>query len=351
MERYARQTALKEIGTAGQKRLASAVVTVIGCGGLGCIAAPYLAAAGVGQLVLVDGDRIDKSNLHRQVFYSDSDIGKNKARNLSERIKRLNPEIQVEWVDEMLTKEKAQDVLANSTLVVECTDHIQTKYLVNDFCHHLRIPLIYGAIHQFVGYVSLFENNSGDGIHLRDAFPEMNEEIPSCSEVGVLGTVAGTIGLLQANEALKFLLGLENPLAGRLLQYDFLANEQYTIRLKKTYTKLIVEQIQESTYLSEVCEVPEISTEELLTNRHQYQLISILPQNEHENIDDDVLHQPLQTINPTLWSDFSSNLIPVLYCKSGKRSSKLVQKIIAHRPDLQIYSLSGGINAFNLAIE
>ena len=199
MERYNRQIILDQIGEAGQKKLLQSSVTIIGCGGLGSIIAPYLAGAGVGKLILVDRDKPHISNLHRQIVFKENET-QSKARALGQFISAFNAEVNVAVIEEMLEKKNVSEIIPHSYegIVVECTDDMVTKYLLNDYCHINKIPLVYGAIHKYEGYVSLFKNESQEDIHLRDIFPEINTEIPNCSEVGVMNTIAGIIGILQA---------------------------------------------------------------------------------------------------------------------------------------------------------
>ena len=205
-ERYIRQTTLEELGVEGQEKLNAAHAVVIGCGGLGSIAAPYLAGAGVGEITLVDGDVPHISNLHRQVFFSENQNQISKSEALADHIINLNSDIKVNAISEMLSNENVEGIIQNADIVLECTDDIITKYLVNDACHLAGIPMVYGAIYKYDGYVSFFENASIESIHLRDIFPEPDLDLLTCSQVGVLNTIAGLIGLLQANEAIKIYL-------------------------------------------------------------------------------------------------------------------------------------------------
>ena len=224
-ERYSRQTILEEIGSSGQAKLNATQVAVVGCGGLGAIAAAYLAGAGIGKLILVDGDKPELSNLHRQVFFSPEDQ-QTKAEELQIKLSKLNPEIKIKAIPTHLTKANIDELLTGINLILECTDHQPTKYLVNDFCALEGIPMVYSAIHKFEGYLSLFTNQQEEDIHLRDIFPVPNPNLPVCSEVGVMNTIAGMMGVLQANEAMKYLLGIGESLSGRLLTYDCLSNRQ-----------------------------------------------------------------------------------------------------------------------------
>lgn len=345
-ERYIRQTLLDAIGEKGQDKLLASHVVVIGCGGLGSIAAPYLAGAGVGKLTLVDGDIPDVSNLHRQVFFSTRKVAMSKSRVLAAHILKLNPEIKVTVIPDMITKVTIKEILSNVDVVLECTDNIQVKYMVNDYCAIQKIPMVYGAIHKYDGYVSFFENKDEKSIHLRDVFAEPNDDIPSCSEVGVMGTLAGVIGLMQANEAIKYISGAGKCLTGTLLTYNILNNEQMKLGLKKTFDLDLKTIFQNSSYVSEqVCASYEISLEAVLSNRDKYNLVSILEVHEHKNIDSNVFHIPLSQIDPKSWESTEPKPT-IFYCMSGVRSGKLVNEILFQDPKSDVISLAGGLNSF-----
>ncbi|PHI18894.1 hypothetical protein CEQ90_15750 [Lewinellaceae bacterium SD302] len=236
-QRYARQISLEAIGIKGQEKLATARVAIVGCGGLGAIAAAYLAGAGVGYLLLIDGDRPQLSNLHRQVFYDTGEV-EDKATALADRLHKLNPDVDFKVAVNYLDRQNIAELLGDDArldLVLECTDQAQVKHLVSDFCAIHEIPLVYGAIHKSQGYLALFANQQETDCHLRDLFPEPDDRLPTCAEVGVLNTAAGLIGLLQANEALKWLLSIGNSLNNRLLTYDCLRMEQQVIQLAKNF--------------------------------------------------------------------------------------------------------------------
>lgn len=342
-ERYIRQLLLDKIGETGQRKLLSAHVVIIGCGGLGSIAAPYLAGAGVGKLTLVDGDVPHISNLHRQVFFNTKDKHVTKSMAIAQHIQKLNPEVELDVVSEMASKVNIKSIISNASLVLECTDNVQTKYLVNDLCHLLHIPLVYAAIHKYEGYISLFDNKDAQSVHLRDAFPVPDESIPSCSEVGVLGTIAGIIGIMQANEAIKYLTEIGNPLIGKLLTYDALDSSQSIISLKKVYMHDMHQMFESNAYqsISQV-EAPEITLRDLFANRSEYKLISILDESEHESIDKQILHMPLNTIDPSSWSKMTKKP-SVFYCKTGARSASLVASIKSMDATANVYSLKGGL--------
>jgi molybdopterin/thiamine biosynthesis adenylyltransferase/rhodanese-related sulfurtransferase len=225
-ERYARQLTLPEVGLDGQRRLGEARVLLIGAGGLGSPAALYLAAAGVGHLTLVDDDRVERSNLHRQVLHGDADTGRRKIDSGADRLLGLNPRVEVMRVEARVDTSNARDLLAGQHVVLDGSDNFATRYAVNDACVELAIPVVHGSVFRFEGDVSVFwpQRPGRAGPCYRCLYPEPPppEMAPSCAEAGVLGVVPGVIGLLQATETLKLLLGAGDPLVGRMLHYDAL---------------------------------------------------------------------------------------------------------------------------------
>jgi molybdopterin/thiamine biosynthesis adenylyltransferase/rhodanese-related sulfurtransferase len=225
-ERYSRQLALPEVGEAGQRVLRDSRVLLVGVGGLGSPAALYLAAAGVGHLTLVDDDRVERSNLQRQVLHGDADAGGLKIHSGRAALRRLNPGIEVTGVEARLDSANVREVLAGQHVVIDGSDNFATRYAVNEACVALGIPCVHGSVFRFEGQVSVFwpARPGSAGPCYRCLYPEPPppELAPSCAEAGVLGVVPGVIGLLQASEALKLLLGVGETLVGRLLQFDAL---------------------------------------------------------------------------------------------------------------------------------
>lgn len=343
--RYVRQTLLDRVGDSGQAKLQASHVVIIGCGGLGSIAAPYLAGAGIGRLTLVDGDVPDVTNLHRQVFFSDRPSNGTKSEELASHIESLNPDVDVDVFNTMISKENVASVLKSADVVLECTDNIQAKYLVNDYCAIHQVPMVYGAIHKYDGFVSFFENKNKGSTHLRDIFPQPSNDIPSCSEVGVLGTIAGLIGILQANEAIKYITGAGDNLIGKMLSYDILTNSQMILKLKKSWTQGMVSLFDKEEYKMDIsCDIPEISYSTLLANRSRYQVVSILEDHEHINIDENVARIPLSICEVEEWQGDTDKTY-IFYCMSGKRSSSFVQRILANGYKGKVFSLSGGLRA------
>ncbi|GAA4865967.1 molybdopterin-synthase adenylyltransferase MoeB [Luteimonas vadosa] len=226
-ERYARHLLLPEIGSRGQRRLQAAQVLVVGAGGLGSPAAFYLAAAGVGQLRIVDDDKVDRSNLQRQILHVDEDVGRSKVASARSRLAALNPEVSIEAVEARIDSGNVEELLAGVDVVIDGADNFPTRYLLNDACVKLGVPMVHGAVHRFEGQVSVFDagRHRGESPCYRCLFPQppAPESAPNCAEAGVLGVLPGVIGLLQATEAIKLILSLGEPLRGRLLQFDALA--------------------------------------------------------------------------------------------------------------------------------
>jgi len=226
-KRYTKQTILEEVGLIGQVKLKQARVVVIGAGGLGCPIIQYLSACGVGTIGIVDFDTVEHSNLHRQVLYGPHDVGKKKAEVAKERALIQNPDVKIEVYDCALNEDNAEFILQQFDLVIDGCDNFLTRYIVNDFCVELGKPLVYGSILGFHGQIAVF-NHEGSK-NLRDLFPEPPnaEDVPNCSDNGVLGVVPGIIGTLMTNEALKCILEIE------VLKNTFLVFDMKTLEINK----------------------------------------------------------------------------------------------------------------------
>ncbi|HET6914155.1 MAG TPA: molybdopterin-synthase adenylyltransferase MoeB [Rhodanobacteraceae bacterium] len=226
-ERYSRHLRLPEVGEAGQRKLEDARVVIVGAGGLGSPAAFYLAAAGVGTLVLADDDAVDRSNLQRQILHTDARIGMSKVHSAAHALTALNPRTRIAGLTDRVTSENVEDLLDGADVVLDGADNFPVRYLLNDACVKLHKPLVYGAVHRFEGQVSVFDAGRKRGVApcYRCLFPQPPppEAAPNCSEAGVLGVLPGVIGMLQSTEVLKLILGIGEPLAGRLLMFDALA--------------------------------------------------------------------------------------------------------------------------------
>ena len=237
-ERYARHLSIPEVGEVGQERLLDSRVLLVGAGGLGSPAAYYLAAAGVGTLTIVDNDIVDRSNLQRQILHTDDRVGTPKVESARATLQALNPDIEVVAVSERLVADNVEDLLGGHNVVVDGADNFPTRYLVNDASVRLGIPNVHGSIYRFEGQVTVFwpgrEVEPGPCYRCLYPSPPPPELAPSCADAGVLGVLPGVVGLLQAVETVKLLLGIGDPLVGRLLHYDALRARFQELRLERS---------------------------------------------------------------------------------------------------------------------
>lgn len=235
VERYARHIILSEVGGDGQRKLLDSKVLVVGAGGLGSPAAIYLAAAGVGTIGLADFDAVDMTNLQRQILHQTADVGRPKTESGAETINSINPDVQVKRINQRLDASNAMRVLEEYDVVVDGSDNFPTRYLLNDACYLLRMPLVHGAIFQFEGQATTFDSRRSDSPCYRCLFPmpPAPDSIPNCAQAGVFGALAGTIGTIQATEAIKLIAGLGKPLIGALLLYDALEIRFTRVRVSR----------------------------------------------------------------------------------------------------------------------
>lgn len=231
--RYARHIALPQVGVAGQQQLLDARVVIIGAGGLGSPAALYLAAAGVGTIGLVDDDNVELSNLQRQILHSTADEGTPKTASGAQRMRALNPHIEVYPHQTRLTAANALDILAGYDIVVDGSDTFSTRYLINDASLHLGIPVVHGSVFRFEGQLAVFEPYETACYRCVFPDPPPSHLAPSCTEAGIFGVLPGLIGTMQATEVLKLVLGIGAPLTGRLLTYDALDMDMHIVRLRR----------------------------------------------------------------------------------------------------------------------
>lgn len=265
LQRYSRQIRLNGIGVKGQEKLKAARILVIGAGGLGSPVLQYLCAAGIGYIGIVDYDIIDLSNLNRQVLYSVNDLDSPKVLRASERLRLINPEIVIRHYFKKFNKESAIDTITGYDLVVDCTDHFATRFLISDACVILGKPVVYGAVYQFEGQVTVFNYQGGPTLRCLKRDQPHPLEAPSCSESGVIGTITGIIGSLQANEVIKMVVGYGEVLSGKVLVFDALTCSSYFFHLDKD---MVASQVKELTNYDEGCfsdesSVPQITSKEL----------------------------------------------------------------------------------------
>jgi adenylyltransferase/sulfurtransferase len=350
---FKRQTTLSEVGEFGQQKLQNASVLVLGCGGLGSPIAVYLAASGIGKIHLVDFDTVANSNLHRQVFYALEDVGKSKAEVLSAFIKMRAPFTEVTYTNKSITKGNVFELMENIDIVVDGTDSLPTKYLLNDACVLKNKPLVYGSLYKFDGYVATFNVLQKDGSYssnLRDAFPEMATDIPNCEEVGTLNAIVGLIATQQVNEVLKLVTGIGKPLVNKLLIYNSLENTQLKMTLLPSVSKnKIIKLFESQTYMDVSCVVQrenlQISAavlKEKITTKN-IEVIAVLanlelPFKAHQTI-------PIQEFDVEKL-DIDFNKTYVMVCQLGSSSYKATKMLKKRYPALTVLSLTGGISNY-----
>ncbi|MEZ7494367.1 HesA/MoeB/ThiF family protein [Leeuwenhoekiella aequorea] len=338
--RYSRHILLDEVGELGQQKLKNTRVLVIGCGGLGCPALQYLAAAGVGHLGIIDDDRVDFSNLQRQILFTENHVGMLKVEAAKEALHRLNSRITIKIYPTRLSADNALELLNDYDIIVEGSDSFSTKYLANDAAVLSGKPLVFGSIFKFEGQVSVF--NFRNGPTYRCLYPEpVNEtEMPTCSEVGMLGILPGIIGMFQANEVLKIALELGNVLSGKLLIYNSLEASQMLLPFSKNET-IKIRKLVEFDFSCTASTVEEISYAAYAEAKTDYFLVDVREQEERELFNIGGIHIPLQKLvaDPDLLAEQERILI---YCASGKRSASVIRELKKRFPQKIMCSLKGG---------
>ena len=364
--RYGRHLILPEVGLRGQRRLKASSVLVVGAGGLGSPLSLYLAAAGVGRIGIVDFDRVEESNLQRQVLYGEATVGRPKLRAAKERLSDLNPHVEVETHEVRLTSEKALDLVRRYDVVADGTDNFPTRYLVNDACVLLGKPNAYGSLFRFEGQASVFDARRGPCYRCLYPEPPPPGLVPSCAEGGVLGFLPGVIGLIQGIEVVKLLLGLGETLIGRLLLFDALAMRFREVKLRKdpacpicgdhpTIRELIdYEAFCGLTPVPDAAdgESSEIEPAELAValDRGDVTLIDVREPHEHEiaNLPRARLI-PLDRL-PEHLSELDSSDEIVLHCHYGQRSWQALD-LLRHAGFRKLRHLRGGIDAWSREVD
>lgn len=357
LARYNRHIIIPEFGIEAQKKLKAAKVLVIGSGGLGSPLLLYLAAAGVGTLGIVDLDVVDDSNLQRQVLFGVQDIGIPKVEAAKIRLKQLNPHIKIKTYNTQFTSKNALEIIRDYDVVADGTDNFPTRYLVNDASVLAGIPNVYASIFQFEGQVSVFnytDKNGTKGPNYRDLYPTPPEPglIPNCAEGGVLGVLPGIIGSLQANEVIKVITGVGEPLSGRFFVFDALTFETRTLKITKransTEIKELIDYEQFCGISAIEKPVKEISTLELenwISNGEDFQIIDVRETSEYEQINIGAHLIPLGEVIARN-HEIEREKKVVIHCRSGARSAKAIRQLEEIGFD-NLYNLKGGI----LAIE
>ncbi len=362
--RYSRHLLMPEVGLEGQSKLKKSSVLIIGTGGLGSPVAMYLAAAGVGRIGLVDFDVVDFTNLQRQIIHGTSTLGERKVYSAQARMRDINPEVQVDIYDEPFTSENAFRIAEPYDVIVDGTDNFPTRYLVNDLSVLTGKPNVYGSIFRFEGQLSVFWAERGPCY--RCLFPEPPPPglVPSCAEGGVFGVLPGTIGALQATEALKLLLDIGEPMIGKLLLFDALEMSFDELRLKKNPNCRVCSENPEVTELIDYeafCGVPghdeeagqlpsewEIEPTELAQRLERGERVRLIDVREPHELDISRIEGaelfPLGGLAASL-HEFDSADEMVIFCKSGSRSARAVE-LLAGAGFRKLKNLRGGINAW-----
>ena len=370
LKRYSRHFILPEIGEAGQKKLLASKVLLIGTGGLGSPLGLYLAAAGIGTLGLVDFDTVDLSNLQRQILHTNDEVGKPKVDSAEKRIKAMNPDTKVIKYPVKLTSQNALEIIKDYDVIIDGTDNFPTRYLTNDACVFLNKPNIYGSIFRFDGLTTVFHSNEG-GPCYRCLYPEPPPPgmVPSCAEGGVLGILPGVIGLIQATEAIKIIVGIGRTLAGRLLVYDALQMTFRELKIRKDPSCPVCGEnptIKALIDYEEFCglnrggghdedEVPEISVQELkakLDRKEDFLLIDV-----RENFEYQIAHLkgakliPLGQIEARVkeLSPFKDKEI-VAHCHHGGRSRRALE-FLKSQGFKKLKNVEGGIDEWSVRVD
>ncbi|WP_432324127.1 ThiF family adenylyltransferase [Yersinia enterocolitica] len=345
-EIYSRHFSLPGFSEEKQLLLKKAKVLVIGAGGLGSPCLLYLAGAGVGKIGIVDGDQVSVSNLPRQVLFDFRSVGLEKSQQAKKRIHTLNPYIDIYTYNEFLSTDNIEIIFSQYEIIVDCTDNFDTKYLIDETCQKMNKPLVYSSIFQFEGQVSVFHyNNDVDSnIGYRDLFPEppSKEFRESCNDAGVIGTLPGVLGTLQANEVIKIITGIGDVLSGKVLIFDALSCRSSLLKLKKRELKKPVIYCQADTTLVE--KVGEISATDVMqwyTEGREFALLDVRESEERETISLGGRHIPLPRLSESLHV-LDRNLPLIIYCKSGVRSRRAVMYLL-DEGFTNVMSLMGGV--------
>lgn len=354
---FKRQITLSEIGEVGQQKLQNASVLVVGCGGLGSPVAVYLAASGIGKIHLVDFDTVDITNLHRQVFFSLDDVGKSKAEVLSTFIKKRAPFTEINFTNKPITKDNVFELIESVDIVVDGTDSLPTKYLLNDACVIKNKPLVYGSLYKFDGYVATFNVLQKDGMYstnLRDAFPEMATDIPNCEEAGTLNSIVGMIATQQVNEVLKLITGIGKPLTNQLRIYNALQNQELKMKLKPTVLKDKIAKIfKKQTYVDAICsnqnadwQISASALKEQLLDIETSKNLEIIAVLNNLNLPFEVN----QTIHINNFDAEKIEIDPtktyIMVCQRGLNSYRATERLKKKYPALKVLNLTGGISSY-----
>ena len=331
---------LKGFGKTAQQKLAQAKVLVIGVGGLGCPASLYLVSSGVGNIGLADDDNVAVKNLHRQILYGESDISKSKVKSAEKTLKKLNPKVNITR-HPRITYENVIQIIKNYDVIVDCSDNFDTRYLLNDACVIEKKPLVYGAIFQYEGQVAVWNVKNHDNTYspnYRDIFPSVDDSnIPNCAEGGVLPTIGGIIGCIQASEVIKLITGVGDALKSKMLIFDSFNMNSYSVNLPDR-SQVNIEKLTDN--LPKMMSIDEFKKIKMDQN---YKIIDVRTIKEHQVFNLGGQNIPLdRIISEGIALDSSKKTI--FYCKAGSRSQKAAKKATINNPTCEVYSLAGGVD-------
>ena len=353
-ERYSRQLLMPNFGMEGQERLKSSRVLVVGAGGLGCPVLEYLVGAGVGLIGIVDGDTVSFNNLHRQLLYSENDLGKLKAECASRILKEKNSTVKINTYPVFLNTSNAMELASQYDILVDCTDNFASRYLINDLGVLNELPVVYGSVHQFEGQVSVFNLQTDQGFspNYRDLFPvpPAAGTVQDCAEGGVLGVLPGIIGSLQALEVIKIIIGLGETLAGQLLLFDALDNKYRKIKFKPSVPPVAINGLIDyeqfcgvSQSITSGLEVSPKQARELI-EKEEWILVDIREVTERALSNIGGIHVLQPNVRAFLEQHSTKSNI-LFYCRTGRRSLTLVEEI-KDSLNIEVLSLKGGLLAY-----
>ncbi len=374
LERYSRHLIIPEFNIEGQAKLKQSKVLVVGTGGLGSPLLLYLTAAGVGTIGIMDFDVVEESNLQRQVLFTVDDIGRSKVFSAAEHLRKLNPHVKFKVYNQQLTSENALEIIKEFDVVADGTDNFPTRYLVNDACVILGKTNVYASIFRFEGQVSVFnfkDNEGHFGPNYRDLFPEPPPPglVPSCAEGGVIGVLPGIIGSLQANEVIKVITGVGEPLAGRLFLFDAFSFDTRTVKVAKDPQQAKITKLID---YDQFCGIPNIKSEgngrenkinidmvnrisvrefsDLIDSGESYQLIDVREPYERKIATIEGDSMPLGEIE-SFADEIARDKKVIVYCRSGARSKTAIERLKKQFGFDNLYNLSGGILAWAKEID
>jgi molybdopterin/thiamine biosynthesis adenylyltransferase/rhodanese-related sulfurtransferase len=361
---YDRQIILSSFNIISQEKLKAAKVLVIGAGGLGSAALLYLAGAGIGEIGIVDFDKVDISNLHRQLIYDINDIGKSKAETAKEKLVLKNPNIIINSTCQRFNSENAFDLVVGYDIIIDCSDNFMTRYLINDICIKTDKTFISGSVYEYTGSIAVFnfiidkENRSAT---YRCLFPQAPsaDDSPDCNSIGIIGVIPGMIGNMMAWEVIKIITRIGKPLANQYLSIDFANNKFNIFNFKKDeieVNKIKKSPLEDDVWYEDFCQsksqekifAKEISANELRqfqSNKEEFILIDVRESYEHELINIGGISVPLSEIQ-TRFYEIPRDKKVVMYCRMGSRSSEAIRYLQLHKNYSNLFSLKGGLRAY-----